>query len=196
MALSRSGKFYRWLRLARNRAIIARKRLGNVDPTAYVHPTSDVATNLVAGSYVFIGRNCTIAPFVAIGDYTMLASDVAVVGDDHNWSVAGVPMQFAGRPPQQTTVIGADVWLGHGVTVMRGVTIGDGAIVAAGAVVTKDVEPYSISAGIPARKIRNRFANDAECNKHQTMLAGELVAPQFAAAREQYGLSMPDAPAG
>ncbi len=53
--------------------------------------------------------------------------------------------------------IGHDVWIGHGVTITAGVTIGDGAVVGAGAVVTKDVEPYTIVGGVPAKPIRRRF---------------------------------------
>jgi acetyltransferase-like isoleucine patch superfamily enzyme len=59
------------------------------------------------------------------------------------------------HPPVQ---IGNDVWIGEGVFIRRGVTIGDGAIVAAHAVVTKDVPPYAIVGGVPAKVIRNRFA--------------------------------------
>ncbi|WP_082510254.1 MULTISPECIES: CatB-related O-acetyltransferase [unclassified Rhizobium] len=54
-------------------------------------------------------------------------------------------------------VIGNDVWIGAGVTVLRGAKIGDGAIIAAGAVVTRDVEPYSIVGGVPAKHIKYRF---------------------------------------
>jgi len=57
-------------------------------------------------------------------------------------------------------VIGNDVWIGSHVLIMGGVTIGDGAVVAAGAVVTKDVEPYSIVAGIPAQIIKKRFPSE------------------------------------
>ena len=56
--------------------------------------------------------------------------------------------------------IGNDVWIGVNVTMIGGITIGDGAVVAAGAVVTKDVEPYTIVAGVPAKPIRKRFTDE------------------------------------
>ncbi|TCP58422.1 hypothetical protein EV663_1274 [Rhodovulum bhavnagarense] len=54
--------------------------------------------------------------------------------------------------------IGHDVWIGHGVTILPGVTIGNGAVVGAGAVVSKDVDPYTIVGGVPARPIKRRFS--------------------------------------
>jgi acetyltransferase-like isoleucine patch superfamily enzyme len=186
MSISRSGSLYIRLHNARNRAVIARKRLGSVNPTAYINSSSKAATDLVAGPYVFIGRNCEIAPLVTIGRYSMLASNIAIIGDDHNWSEPGVPIQFAGRPRQHKTIIGADVWLGHGVIVIRGVTIGDGAIVAAGAVVTKDVPAYEVWAGTPAKKLRDRFLHPSHRDKHEAMLAGPLVPPAFTERREDY----------
>lgn len=66
-------------------------------------------------------------------------------------------------------VIGNDVWIGDRVSIMEGVRIGDGAIIAAGAVVVKDVEPYTIVGGVPAKIIRKRFNEDqvAMLQKHQ-----------------------------
>jgi len=57
-------------------------------------------------------------------------------------------------------VVGHDVWIGHGATIAAGVTIGNGAVVGAGAVVTRDVEPYAMVAGVPARPIKQRFSRE------------------------------------
>lgn len=57
-------------------------------------------------------------------------------------------------------VIGNDVWIGSDVKIMSGVTVGDGAVIAANAVVTKDVEPYTLVGGVPAKKIKDRFSHD------------------------------------
>jgi acetyltransferase-like isoleucine patch superfamily enzyme len=62
--------------------------------------------------------------------------------------------------PVVRTTVGNDVWIGEGVFVKAGITIGDGAVIGMGAVITKDVPPYSIVAGNPARFIRFRFDND------------------------------------
>lgn len=178
--ISRNSGPYQTLRVARNRFTIFSRRLHHVDSTAYIHWTSRVARDIVAEPYVFVGRRCTIAPRVIIRKYAMLASNIAIVGDDHNWREPGVPIQFAGRPNQRTTIIGADAWLGHGAIILRGATIGDGAIVAAGAVVTRDVPAYEIWAGTPATKLGDRFAHEAERAKHDLMLATSVIQPSFA----------------
>lgn len=65
--------------------------------------------------------------------------------------------KYADEVNKKSVIIGNDVWIGNNAMIMEGVTIGDGAIVAAGAIVTKNVEPYSIVAGVPAKVIRYRF---------------------------------------
>lgn len=180
MALSRPGTLYRQLRRIRNQAMLKWRRLRAVHSTSSIHPSSTVARDLQTAEYVFIGRRCLIAPGVRIGRYTMLASGVAIVGDDHAWNDPAVPMQFSGRPRQRTTDIGADVWLGHGVLLMRGLSIGDGAIVAAGSVVTHDVPAREIWAGVPAQKLRDRFNTPAENDIHRAMVDGPLAGANFA----------------
>ena len=99
----------------------------------------------------------------------MFANEVLIVGSDHIYNNPKLPSYFSGRPFRPNTIIGDDVWLGARCTIMSGVCIGNGAIVAAGAIVTKDVPPYAIVAGIPARVIKWRF-NNQEIAIHEKML--------------------------
>ena len=165
----------RWLYLAQRRLRMGWKRwrhgLRHVHPTFYMSGRSTVSKDFVAGPYSFINEGCYIGPRVTIGPYVMFGPRVAVVGGDHRFDVAGTPMFFAGRPEVAPTVIGADAWVGYGAIVMAGVQIGEGAIVAAGAVVTKDVPPFEIHAGVPAKKIGERFSDAEDRARHQAMLA-------------------------
>jgi acetyltransferase-like isoleucine patch superfamily enzyme len=68
-------------------------------------------------------------------------------------------------------VVGDDVWIGYGAIILSGVTIGDGSIVASGSVVTKDVPPYVIVGGNPARKITERFTDPWELQMHKLAIA-------------------------
>lgn len=108
---------------------------------------------------------------LVIGRYCALATGVTFLLNGGNHRTAGIstfpfPIFEAWRgrwdgemdfPNRGDTVVGNDVWMGHDSLVMPGVTIGDGAIVATRAVVTKDVPPYAIVGGNPARVIRTRF---------------------------------------
>ncbi len=112
----------------------------------------------------FIGDQLIIGKFCAI------ASDVKFImnGGNHrtDW-LTNYPFPIFGNgwesvmpdawPFKGNTVIGNDVWIGYGATIMPGIKIGDGAIIGAQAVVTRDVPPYTIVGGNPAKEIRKRF---------------------------------------
>lgn len=125
---------------------------------------------LWAGDYVFIGSYSHITISTELGNFVMLASYVSLVGGDHRFDVPGTPMIFSGREAPRSIQIKDDVWIGHGAIVMAGVTVEEGSIVAAGAVITRDVPPYTIVAGVPARPIRERFGREEQA-QHQAMLA-------------------------
>jgi acetyltransferase-like isoleucine patch superfamily enzyme len=182
-AFRNNYRFYIAFRGLRNRFQLWRYGLNNVHYTTYVAPASEISRDLVAREYGFIGNECRIGPNVELGPYVMLGPHVAIVGADHSFEHPGMPMIFSGRPPLPRTKLEADVWIGYGVIIMAGVQIGRGAIVAAGAVVTKDVPPYEIWGGVPARKIRERFSGNGERLTHDLMLSKEPVEGKFAECR-------------
>jgi acetyltransferase-like isoleucine patch superfamily enzyme len=127
--------------------------------------------SIEAGDYVFIGLDAYIYANVKIGNFVMLASHVTIVGGDHRFDIVGVPVRFAGRDglEELLTVIEDDVWIGHGCIIIAGTRIGRGAIVAAGSVVTKDVEPYTIVGGIPAKFIKYRFTPEQQQEHNKSL---------------------------
>lgn len=108
---------------------------------------------------------------VEIGSFCSIAANVTLLlGGGHNtdWvstfpirEVFGLPGRYEEHPVYRgPTVIGNDVWIGRDALILDGVTIGHGAVVAARAVVTKDVRPYAVVGGVPAREIRRRFTDE------------------------------------
>jgi chloramphenicol O-acetyltransferase type B len=127
--------------------------------------------HVIVGSHGYIGQYSYIGPNTHIGDFCIFADNVNIIGADHEFQNPHSPIILSGTPKEQpTTIIGDDVWLGHGVVIMRGIKIGDGAIVGANAVVTQDVDARSIYAGVPAKKLRDRFDTSVNCEIHKNMI--------------------------
>ena len=161
-----------------------RHRLRQVHPTFYLSAGCAICPDLVAHEFSYVGPDCRIGPRVELGRYAMLGPGVSIVGGDHIFTAPGTPIIFSGRPELQPTSIGADAWIGCGAILLAGVRVGRGAIVAAGAVVTREVPPYEIHGGVPARKIGDRFASEADRQLHDRMLQEPARRRNFCAALE------------
>jgi len=124
------------------------------------------------GDYSYLGPGCMIAD-AQIGRLSAIAAQVRIGAPNHpldrpsqhrftycpEYYTADAQRDhaFFRQRRADRVAIGNDVWIGHAVIVMPGVRVGDGAVLAAGAVVTRDVTPYTIVGGVPARQIRERF---------------------------------------
>lgn len=128
--------------------------------------------NVEMGDYSYCGGFCIIQNAV-IGKFVNIAENVRIGTPQHPIERASLhhftyrrvmygfddndDTEFFKKRKRSKVIIGHDVWIGHGVIIMDGVKIGDGAVIGSGAVVTKDVQDYSIVAGVPAVKIKHKF---------------------------------------
>ncbi|MBU2526459.1 MAG: CatB-related O-acetyltransferase [Bacteroidetes bacterium] len=157
-----------------------KKLRGSAVLNSKIHKTSKVEAgseiiNSSFGKHSFCGYNCEIIN-CEIGSFCSIANNVKIGGGMHpiNW-VSTSPVFYEGRDSVKAkfavhkrdspkkTIIGHDVWIGQGVFIKQGLIIGTGAVIGMGSTVTKDVEPYSIVAGCPARLIRKRFDDALIC---------------------------------
>lgn len=131
------------------------------------------------GDNVYIGKYCSLETDFEIGNNVLIANNVGIIGKyDHDFSKVGVSIKdspwigdsdYSFKGKGLKVVIEDDTWIGFGSIVVSGVRIGKGSIIAAGSVVLKDVEPYSIVAGNPAKVISKRFSCE-EIRKHEEKL--------------------------
>lgn len=151
---------------------IKRKKWRRLNSHNFTNPQNDFNFDLVSvgkgtygGIYVLTFDD---KHKLKIGNYCSIAPDVAfMLSADHPTDLLSTypyKVKLLNQPLEGVSkgdiVVGDDVWFGFRSTIMSGVHIGQGAIIAAGAVVTKDVPPYAIVGGVPAKIIRYRFANE------------------------------------
>jgi len=131
-----------------------------------------VISNAVIGEGCLIGKS-TVINYFDIGSFCAISWNITIGGGQHPTnSLIMVNRKFLfdgddsinGLDPVLHThgTIGSDVWIGAGASIMTGVHIGDGAVIGANAVETKDVQPNTIVAGVPAKEIRKRFPEDVK----------------------------------
>lgn len=136
-----------------------------------------IPSHIHCGHHVHIGPHASFMASIAhiyIGNYVTFGPFVTIRGGNHRIDMIGKHIYEIGSaeklPENDGDVMIEDgVWVGCNAIILKGVTIGRGAVVAAGAVVTKDVPPYAIVGGNPAKVIRFRF-NDLQIVEHERIL--------------------------
>lgn len=129
-----------------------------------------VGKNVTIGDYSYISGPYTVVEETNIGKFSSIALGVKIGLSEHNYSyVSTHPFLYSKKykflnedkkKVSKITSIGNDVWIGAGAIIKKGINIGDGAVIGAGSIVTKDVEPYSIVCGNPAKIIKYRFSKN------------------------------------
>jgi acetyltransferase-like isoleucine patch superfamily enzyme len=157
--LMRRGAFARWP-LEGNVLEALREGRLEIGPQAHFEPgvwiTAPGQARVRIGEGTFLNRNVMIAAqeLVEIGAHCMLANGCFVADANHRFEDPDKPITWQGFESKGPTRIGENCWLGVGVVVTSGVTIGQRCVIGANSVVTRDIEPYSIAAGAPARVLR------------------------------------------
>lgn len=174
---------YAGARYARTRLkLLGKRRLITYGPGLHIGARTRLwaPDRLIIGKNVYIGKDVCIECNAEIGDYVLIANRAALIGrHDHDFRAIGYPTRFSPwigsqrfphRWRPEKVVVEADVWIGFGAIILTGVTVGRGAIVSAGAVVARDVAPYSIVSGVPAKPIGRRFDTEAEIRRHEAAM--------------------------
>jgi acetyltransferase-like isoleucine patch superfamily enzyme len=127
--------------------------------------------HIVLGNDVGIGHGCVFLADTEIGDKVLIGFYASFLNsDDHRIDIVGRTIFDSGRGDAFKIVVENDVWIGHGAIILSPARIGRGAVVAAGSIVTKDVPPYAIVAGVPARVLKMRFTPE-QIVEHERLLA-------------------------
>ncbi len=128
-----------------------------IEKYTFINYDTIIYKNVNIGRYCSIGRNCEIGlskhPTEFLSTHLFQIKDNSLFSNSYGYD----KLNKVNWIEHETVNIGNDVWIGSKVSIMNGVTIGNTSIIGAGAVVTKDILPYTIVAGIPAKIVRKRF---------------------------------------
>ncbi|MGC9359920.1 MAG: acyltransferase [Anaerolineae bacterium] len=126
-----------------------------IRPSGYYRRS--IGEGMIVGDHSNIGPYCYIgcSGHIRIGSHVLMGARVSMHAENHNIERVDAPIDAQGVT-RQGIVIEEDCWLGGGATILAGVHVGRGAVIAAGSVVTRDVPPYAVVAGVPARVVRMR----------------------------------------
>jgi acetyltransferase-like isoleucine patch superfamily enzyme len=125
-----------------------------LEPNVWITMPGDARVRIGAGTFLNMGVMVAAQQLVEIGEHCMLANGCFVSDASHRYDDPHKPITWQGFESKGPTCIGDDCWLGANVAVTSGVTIGQRCVIGANSVVTRDVEPFSIAAGAPAKVIR------------------------------------------
>ena len=128
----------------------------SVGKSVNVQNRATVGRRVTIGDYSGIGRDCLVQSGTTIGKHVMMGPEVLIFTQNHSHASIEETLDTQGFEPEEPVTIEDDVWIGARAIILPGVTIGRGSIIGAGAIVTKDVPPYSIAAGNPARVVKTR----------------------------------------
>jgi len=140
------------------------------------------------GDNVFLGEGFHISVLVdlKIGDGVVAGPRLIIMGGDHDIGQIGKRLHEVGEGINLPVTIEKDVWIGARVTILKGVTIGEGSIIGAGSLVTKDIPPYTIAVGSPARPVKKRFSDEELARHLATLEYGRESIEGIVAARGEY----------
>ena len=151
LPVSRRAKIFKKVRV-----FFAKRVIESCGKNVNIEKGATFTPKLKIGDYSGVGIRCEMTGDITIGKYVMMGPEVIIYTQNHAFDRTDIPMMYQGGTAEKPVIIEDDVWIGRRVIIMGGVHIGKGSVIGAGAVVTKDVEPYSVVGGVPAKLIKKR----------------------------------------
>ena len=138
------------------------KRIAQCGKDVNIERHAVFTPGLTLGDRSGVGIDCEVYGPVTIGKDVMMGPEVVIYTSGHRFDRTDIPMMGQDFTDPEPVTIGNDVWIGRRVMIMPGVTIGDGCVIGAGAVVTKNIPPYTVAGGVPAKVLKIRKTDETK----------------------------------